>query len=478
MPHDSSRHHRIPLRSALPPLFAAAALAGCQSVSLDQKDKLAIDPPDAWDRAQETGAYDGQGWIDDFEDPLLPELVAEALERNRDLQAAAARLAAARAAATIAGADLWPDVSADTSGRRSLRPNTGGTALDRTRTNTFALGASMAWELDLWGRLRDRARAGYAEWQASAEDYRAARLSIAAQVARDWYAAIAARAQLELAEKTYRTFQANLEVAEESFRRGISSALDLRLLRANVATAQSQVEQRRRQLDEATRALEILLGRYPARELELAETLPRLEGPIPVGLPSELLLRRPDVIAAERRLAAAEGRSREAWKARLPSVRLTGSYGTNAFEIENLIDDTFRTWNVAYNIAQPLFQAGRLSAQARQAKANYEVALATYAQTALDAFSEAETEIMSQTSLAGEAEVQQVAMEESLAAEELAWGQYQRGLVGVVTVLDAQRRSFNAQQAFIQVSNLRLQSRIDLYVAIGGGFEMPPPPQS
>ena len=205
--------------------------------------------------------------------------------------------------------------------------------------------------------------------------------------------------QVDLAEETVRSFEANLGTVEQRFRAGITRALDLRLTRANVANAQSNLASRRRQRDVAVRGLEVLLGRYPSYDLGISVALPVIGKRIPAGLPSGLVSRRPDILAAEKRLAAAEQRVGEAKKARLPAIRLTSSGGTSTDEFGELLNTDFKVWSLASGITQPIFQGRRLKANMKRSQAEHERAWATYSQQVLTAFREVETALAAEAYL-------------------------------------------------------------------------------
>ena len=468
-------------------ILAAALAGGCATPPPDRSGDIPIEPPptwmvekegslltfeDGWIDHFEGGDLFEDGWIDHFEGGDLAGLVRKALLHNLDLKAAAGRLEAARATASISGADRWPQVTGSQDNSRRQRTGTSGFAIISRRSDSFSLSLSLSWELDIWGRLRDEHRAAIADWQAAQEDYRAARLSLAARTVQSWFDAVEARLQVRLAEDTVKSFEANLSTIEQRFRSGISRALDLRLTRANVAGARSSLEARKRQRDAAVRRLEVLLGRYPAYSLSVADKLPQIRHPVPAGLPSELLARRPDIAAAERRLAASGARVKVSKKSRLPSIRLTGGGGTSTDEFDQLLNMDFKVWNIASGIAQPILQGGRLLANVKRRQAQYETALADYGHTALIAFREVEGTLASELYLAGQEEALRIAAEESIGAADLAWDQYQRGLNDIMTVLESQRRSFDSQRQLLQISNERLQNRVDLYLALGGDFEL------
>ena len=449
-------------------------LAGCNTPPKDQSGELNIKTPVKWTAlGEESLPPFSSGWLKDIEDPLLPEMIAQALAHNYNLQSVAARLEISRANTIILGADRYPQINSGVSGARRQRTGTSGFALTSNRTDTFGISFDINWEIDLWGRLRDRARAAVADFEASESDYRSARLSLAGRTSKSWFNAIEAELQLRLAEETVKSFEDNLEVVEERFRRGIIRALDVRLTRTNVAAARSNLHSRMRQRDADVRTLEVIMGRYPAYQLAVASDLPLITQPVPVGLPAELLGRRPDIQAAERRLAAADSRVKESKKNQLPSIRLTASGGTSTNDLSEILNTDFTVWSLIGNLTQPLYQGRRLAAGVDRSQASREQALADYSQTALQAFREVESALSAEVYLKEQESALRNGAEEALEAEDLAWDQYQKGLTEIVTVLESQRRAFDSKRQLLQISNQRLQNRIDLYLALGGDFGLP-----
>ncbi|RME69907.1 MAG: efflux transporter outer membrane subunit [Verrucomicrobia bacterium] len=412
-------------------------------------------------------------WLESFGDPTLVDLVNEALEKNPDLRALAQTVSAARAAARIDGADRLPQASLGLdASRRQIVVEDGAEPL-RVRSDQGSLGLNVSWEIDIWGRLTDRAAAAVADLQAAEADLAAARLSLAGQIARAWFRASAARQLLQLAEATVESFDATARLVRDRFQTGVSSSLELRLALANAAAAHALLQQRTQELDAATRRLEALLGRYPSRQLETVDTLPEIPLSIPAGLPSELLHRRPDILAAERRLAAADARVRAARKALLPSLRLTGSAGTASEDLENLLDADFSVWSIAAGLTQPLFQGGRLRANVELREAGAERAHADYIATLINAFGEVETRLAAEALLRQREKNLAEAADHSEGAERLARDEYEAGLADIFSVLESQRRALDARSAYIRVREERLNNRVDLHLALGGGFEAP-----
>ncbi len=463
------------------PLLGVLLLAGCASTPPSQVERLPVHYPENWTATDETSAPAStvtEAWLEDFNNPELDALVAQALHGNQDLQATAARLGVAETGAAIAGADLFPQVNAGFGGTRR-KVNFAAQGLGNipgptsTQFTSYDLSAAFSWELDVWGRVRNRQSAALADVQAAEADLRGATLSLAARTAAAWFDAIEAERQAELAENTYHSFKTATDTIQRRFERGVSPALDLRLSRAQTAAAEAQWHARSQQVDASKRSLMVLLGEYPSADIKLPGELPSLSATIPVGLPAELLTRRPDLVRAERELAAADQRLLEAKKAFLPSISLTGNYGTASNELENLLNRNFSIWSLAGNLVQPLFQGGRLTAAREQARYVVQEKVARYGQLALESFREVEVALAAEAYLRLVESALQVAAEESVAAEQTAWDRYQRGLTDIITVLEGQRRAFEAKSALLTVRNDLLLNRLNLYLALGGSFEHP-----
>ena len=465
--------HRSLFTAALAVVLAVVLLAGCASLGEEPitDEQAPTTVPAQWTGANTVLPGEPRAWLDDFDSPTLTALVEEAVAGNFDLAAASARVDAAKARAKIAGADRLPQLDLQLSAQRNNSLlETGGDTLEITR-NRFALEGGISWEADIWGRLSNQARAAVADANAAGADYRAARLSLAAQVTRAWFAAIEATQQLKLSELVVDYFKQSLEVTEARYRRGIGASLDVRLSRANVAGAEADLAQRRRELDAALRDLDTILGRYPDAKEQLPEELPMLLREIPAGLPSELLARRPDLIAARERLLASSERVREANKNMLPGLTLTGSAGSASDDFKDIIDFDSLVWSLFAGISQPIFQGGRLKAQRVLAGADNREAWALYAQTVLDAFREVETTLAAESLFTEQEAALSRAAEESLEAAVQALDQYGQGLIDIITLLESQRRAVTAESSRILVARLRLANRVNLYLALGGSFD-------
>ncbi|MEZ4651041.1 MAG: efflux transporter outer membrane subunit [Candidatus Eisenbacteria bacterium] len=439
-------------------------LAGQASGGVDAADRSALVASDlAW--------FAG-------DDSDLAALLAEAVQHNWDLEAAAARVEAADAQATIAGAGRYPSLDASLTRTRSKQnfiglPIGDGTGVITNMSTSYSGTLTSAWEVDLWGRVRHGAVAANASREAAYADYAGARLSIAGQVAKSWYGVTEARLQAELAERTVASYEASTSQVRARFEEGTRTSLDLRLASSQLASARALLEQRQAALGTQVRQLEILVGRYPDRALEGADTLRTPAAAVPSVVPADLLLRRPDLVAAERRWVAADHRASQARRDLLPKISLTASGGRSSRELSDLLDGDFTVWSFVTNLFQPLFQGGRLRANVKLNDSLGDQAAAAFANATLRAFAEVETLLEASYRLERQEEHLSEAVVQATAARELTESRYRSGLVDYINVLDAQRSELDARSRLLGVQADRLRNRVDLYIALGGGFESP-----
>ncbi|RPH97569.1 MAG: efflux transporter outer membrane subunit [Lysobacterales bacterium] len=421
-----------------------------------------------WSAGQPAAGPIGDQWLRTFADPRLDALVDEAISRNPDLRAAAARVEQSAAYAEIA--------------RGALRPSVGlaGTATGNSSgSSDFSSGMqglmlSASWELDLWGRLRyGRSAAEFSHASAQA-DFEFARQSLAAQVARSWFIATEARLNLETTTSMAQAARQLLQLSEDRRRVGIDKGRDVALASANLGTLEDMVRQAQQAKEQASRSLELILGRYPATELQAADAFPALPGPVPVGMPLDMLERRPDMVAAERRVAAAFDRVGEAKAARLPRLTLTAGLGVLSSDVLEFKDDYENpAFGIGAGLLAPIYQGGQLKAQVAVRTAEQAEALARYASQALTAIGDVENALGTSRLLAERIELlsrtladQQRAFESDLAA-------YRAGRQDLRPVLQQQMQVQSARMALLRVQSEQLIQRVNLHLALGGSFAEP-----
>ena len=412
------------------------------------------------------------GWLKTLGDPELEALVAEAVKNNLSLRAAVASLDKAAGFATQAGAELKPAIALTDKGLSRE-----GFAADATGIKNSGVNLNVSWELDIWGRVRAQAQAGELAFEAAQYQVEWAYQSVAAQTAKTWFLVTEARLQEQLAQGAVDLAQRTLEVVEAKHELGQVTNKEVALAHASLSSRKAAVRQARGGRQQAARALEVLLGRYPAAEIDGATDLVAVPPPIPIGLPSELLERRPDLIAAERAVAAEFSQIQSAKAARLPRIALTAGVGTSSTELTDIVSLGGDFWNVGANFVAPIFTGGALQAQVEIEEADQEAALANYGLAALKAFAEVEQGLSNETLLMEREMFVREALADAHEALRVAEAQFEVGRTDLLSVLQQQGQVISARVGLLNLRDQRLQQRVDLHLAIGGGFDAPPAPE-
>ena len=423
--------------------------------------------PGSWTAGGAAGSV-ADGWLSEFADPALDSYIKEALAHSVDLQSAAARVEQARHYVTVAGGALYPAVNA------VARGGTNDTDPGSGWEGAFV---AASWELDVWGRVRAGRAAAVQSYTALAADYAFARQSIAAMTAKSWFMATEAQLQLSIAEGAVRTAEQVVELARSRRKFGAGDEYEVVIAQASLGSFLDTRRQLELAYQQSLRALETLLGRYPSARLAAAAELPKMPPPVPVGLPSELLERRPDVIAAERRIAAAFYQVEEAKAARLPQISLTAGVSSISSDLFVLKERDNPVWSAGAGLLAPLFRGGALKAQQDIRTAEQAQAVAEYARVGLRAFNEVESALASEFTLAQrEAILQSVVMQHQRALT-LAQTRYRLGAIDLREVSQQQLALFAASTALLRVQGEARVQRVNLYLALGGSFESPPTAQ-
>lgn len=457
-------------KTFVPVLLLAGLLAGCVSMAPTYErpePNVAVVTPAADGKAVDAAEL---GWREFFPDPQLQSLIASALEHNGDLRLAALNIEAARAQYNIQSAERLPTLDATGSFTRSrtLSPQTG----QRVTGSQYQVGLGIAaFELDFFGRVRSLSEAALAEYLATEAAQRAAQISLVAEVGRAYLTERALAEQLQLAQQALAARQDAYRLAQQRFQAGATSEADLRQQETLVEAARVSVAALARQRGQAANALAVLVGR-PIGELpppvSLAEQA--IVAEIPAGMPSDLLIRRPDILAAEQRLIAANANIGAARAAFFPRITLTGNVGVASDELGDLFGSGTGLWSFMPQIRLPIFDAGRNRANLRLSEVRKNQAVVDYEQTIQRAFREVADALVARSALD-----EQVAAQERLRVAQserlrLAEQRYRNGVASYLEVLDAQRELFDAEQALVQARQLRLTNTVDLYRALGGGL--------
>ena len=462
------------------PLYLSILLGGCL-LNKEALEPPTIEVPGQW----QTEVSQVEGYFEDlrfpskdFEGTPVSKLIVEALDNSPFLRSSEALAEAAQAQVKTSRASRLPQLIGR--GQASRQMYNLGTSPSFGRffggntfiTNHYTTDAVVSWELDLWGRLKDLENAAQASADAAMEDFANARLSIAAQTARAWVRLTTTHLQALLTKETVNSYEANLGIIRNRFEQGLASALDLRLTQASLTSSKAVLERQKREEAEARRALETLIGRYPAAKIEPGDALPEIAIAIPAGIPAKLLMRRPDLRAARDRVLSAGYREREADKGFFPNISLTGVGGTASQELENLTDWGFGSWSLLGNLSQPLFSGGRITARKHQTVALHKQAVAQFESQALDALREVENALDADVRLASEEKALSEAVTEFSEAEKLAWERYQKGLIDIITPLQAQRQANEAKTRHLALQAQKVDNRIRLHLALAAQLEV------
>ncbi|HET9044872.1 MAG TPA: TolC family protein [Burkholderiales bacterium] len=458
------------------PVAIATALAGCALKSPPERDELSqqalpnLKVPPEWTAQSGASSAVGDRWLASFSDPQLDALVQEALAYNPDLQVAAARVEQAAAYVKVAGATLYPQVNLLARGGGKMSGDSSGLE---------GVGVFLNWELDLWGRIRAGQAGAQSQYDSTALDAEYARQSIAALVAKSWFLATEARLQKAIAEDMVAASTRQLGFAQDRVRVGVGDDYDVTLAQASLATYRDSVRNLDLAYQQALRALEALAGRYPAAAVSVPAQLAAMPGPVPVGMPSELLERRPDVVAAERRVAAAFYRVEESKAARLPRISLTAAVTSISSELFVLKQQDNPVWSVGASLLQPLFLGGQLQAQVEIRTAEQKQAVAEYGKVGSRAFGEVENALSAGFVLEDRESLLKQAVADNARALELANVRYRVGSGDLRAVQQQSLALYSARTALLRVQSERLVQRVNLYLALGGSFdERRPEPQA
>ncbi|MCX7206747.1 MAG: efflux transporter outer membrane subunit [Proteobacteria bacterium] len=451
-------------------LLIAAALSGCALTPPVVNTKTEF--PDTWRSDSVSDISIGKNWWAQFDDPVLDNLVAAAEANNQNLVIATSRIDEARAALGISSADQLPRLDIGSKAGRSKSSQLS------SPSDSYSIGASASWELDLWGRIKNTTDAGKADLLASQYNRDAVALALYANVAQSYFNLRALDQQLAIAQDTLKTRQESFQLRKRRFEGGVTSELDMRQAEVELAAAQASVPGIEQSITKVASSLGILIGQNPRDMIESGITrgkdLKQISLPVnvPLGLPSELLIRRPDIQASEQSLKAAGARIAAARAAYYPTISLTGLLGVESASIGDLFSGPAKTWSFLGNLAAPVFDNGRTAANVDGATARQKQAVANYRLSIQQAFAETQNALAARSSSVKIVAAQQQQLDSLTRQLKLATLRYDNGFSGYLEVLDAQRSLFQAQLNLAAAQRDQLNATVDLYKALGGGWKV------
>nr|WP_183440029.1 efflux transporter outer membrane subunit [Pseudoduganella violacea] len=475
---------RSPLKPALALMLAAGLLSACSLAPTYQRPAAPVAaefpavPPAGGAKAQPARAADAKtavdtGWREYFADARLQQLIAAALDNNRDLRVAVLRMEEARAAYNIQSADRLPNLNVGLSESRGKTPASVSNNGQISRNQRYDANLSLAaFELDFFGRVKSLSDAALASYLATDEARQSAQIGIVAEVAKAYFTERAYAEQYTLAQRTYEARKRTFDLTQQRVEVGASSRLDLRSNETLMETARASALALARQRAQAANALTLLVGQGVTADGAMASDAQiDAMSALPEGLPSELLARRPDIRAAEQRLQAANANIGAARAAFFPRVSLTAAIGSASPSFSGLFDGGTGSWSFVPQLTLPIFDAGRNKANLNLSEVRKNIAVADYEKSIQVAFREVADALAARTYLGEQVAAQRAIQEAQAERLRLLQLRFENGVASSLDVLDAQRELFSAEQSLVQARLLRATSAIDLYRALGGGLK-------
>jgi outer membrane protein, multidrug efflux system len=455
-------------RALAPTLIAFSVLTGCATTTAPP---TAIDVPAGWRTpADPAMTLADRPWGELFRTPELDALIREALASNSDLRIAAERVELARAQYGFERSALFPGVVADAAYTKGRQPSFGPT---NEIVESSSLGLAVpTWEIDLWGRVRSATEAARRQLLSSEETRRALYISLIGEVARTYLTLLDLDNQADVSRRTLETRRESLRVVKARFQGGITSASDLRQAESNYAGAEAAIAAIERSRSQAENAMSILVGRNPGPVARAPRAIATVTPPqLPAGLPSTLLERRPDVLAAEQQVRSSDASVDAARKAYFPTISLTGFLGFASPALKDLFEDGRSAWSVSPAVTLPIFTAGRLSANVDAALAQQRIAVEQYRKTVRNAFREVDDSLVAYQRYIEQREALERVVKANRERERLADLRYRNGVTIYVEVLLAQQQTFESELQYSQANRNVYESVVNLYTALGGGWE-------
>jgi NodT family efflux transporter outer membrane factor (OMF) lipoprotein len=441
-------------------------LLACSNTSeVDEKLKD-LPLPTNWQESSQALTVE-HNWLAQLDNPQVQQLVSKALAANHQFAMQAYALDIAEQQLIVSGSQLWPELDL---AFRSGRNKDNQTA---TYANSNSINLNVSYEIDIWGKLSAADQISNYNYLAQKAIFEQYKQQLVVNVVTTWFKVIEAQKLLTLYQSRVANSQQNLAIIEAGYNSGLTPALDVYLTRNDLNTELTRVSEQATIKTKLIRQLERLIGEYPKGELLVNANLPLLTNDIPVGLPSELISRKPDLKASWYQLLSQDAGLAYAHKQRFPSIVLSGSIGDSTADIGDLLSGSSLAWSLLGSVTAPIFNAGRLKANEETARIELKQGEQLYLDTLYNAFAEVENAITTEKSLKHSYYTMLAAQENAQIASTLSFEQYQSGLVTYTTVLDAQNRSFEAQTTLIKIKNQLIANRINLHFSLGGDFSTP-----
>ena len=457
-------------------LFFYLFLFGCISVQNNLDINKSVDIPSVWQGKIEIDSTITNEWWKEFGDTDLDSLIILFLNNNYNLKSSYSSLESAFYRSQINGTDIFPSIISNLSKNEGVQNYKEELDFLDSYSKGYELGLSTNWEIDIWGKLLSKKFAEKKGYQAAKYDYKYIKLSLLSNFIKAYFLLLESSEQVSLAESSVNAYKDIFSIVEKRYNQGIRSSLDYRLSASNLSSSEAVLVQRKIIYDQIKRQIEIFLGEYPNSDFLPSKTLPQNYPSLPDNMPSDLLKRRPDILASEMRMSASKARLIQAKRMRLPSINLAYSVGYSSSDINNLTIDKFISdenyvWNLATNLTLPLFQAGRLKANQKLSESELNRSELEYIQTVLNAFLEVESKISSHHLLLSQLDALNRALNQAEEALNLSKDRYDVGISELIMVLDSQRRVFDTRSQMILIKRQLIDNRIDLILALGGTYE-------
>ncbi|MDP5029792.1 TolC family protein [Paraglaciecola sp.] len=442
---------------------AVLLLSACSHLSAVDNTLRQPTLPDNWQQQSPYLAVQDD-WLSEFNQAGLSALVEKALNKNLTLKQLAYQSQIEEQQVKLSGAYIWPslDLSLSQGRGKSVEPTSYAT--------TSSISLDLAYEIDIWGKLSDSQRQANLSYLAQKATFEQAKQQIVADVIVAWFKHLSDKQLSALYQARVRNSEQNLDIIEQGYQQGLNAALDVYLARNDLNSERSRLSQQQANERDSNRALQRLVGEYPDAQLNIESDIPFISASLGKGIPSELITRKPELVASWYQLLAKDAALAFAHKQRFPSLAIGASLSDGGETLSDVLSPASLAWSLIGRISAPLFQGGSLKANEKIALLSLKQSEQAYLDALYSAFNSVESGINQEESLLQQYQATLAARDNAVIAEQLSFEQYQSGLVSYTTVLDAQGRSYDAQSSLIDLKNQLIANRVSLHIALGGNF--------